>query len=162
MLEAFALYTWYEEGEGREFVAAFVTSPTTPDPHGRAHEVMRRMSADGTRGDCFSVEKLDINMSNKELGLKPTIDEIETDDFLDAVYRELLEHGVVQLPLWMNQAWVKHEIKMRYNDSVALTGRRLELVPRTALTRSTDAAESEAYDRDAAAEDAGFVESTDA
>jgi hypothetical protein len=139
MFEAYALYTWYEDGEGKELVAVFVSTPSVPDPHGRAHEVMRRMSMDGTRGDQFSVEKMDINLDNKALGLKPLLGEFETGDFVDAAYRELLEHGSVQLPLWASPEWFRHEIRARYNEPIELVGRRINRVARTERTRESDA-----------------------
>lgn len=138
MFEAYALYTWYEEGEGKELVAVFVSTPSVPDPHGRAHEVMRRMSMDGTRGDTFSVEKMDINLDNKTLGLKPMLHEIPNDEIVDAAYRELLSEDSVQLPLWVSPEWVRHEIRARYNESIELIGRRITRVPRTERTREDD------------------------
>src|SRR3546814_3931207 len=88
------------------------SSDLIPDAHGRAHEVMRRMTADGTY-ESMSIEKLVVNKSNAALGLKPTLAEVEQREFVDAAAKELFEHGSMQIPLWLNPAWLVHEVRDR-------------------------------------------------
>lgn len=134
MLEAFAIYAWYQEGEGREHVATFVTSESVPDAHGRAHEVMRRLSSEG-KGDSFSVEKLDINLSNEMLGLRPMLSEVKHSDFVDAAFVELHENGEMFVPLWANPAWLVHEVRARYDIGIDFVGRKMTVVSRDEMER---------------------------
>lgn len=134
MLEAFAIYAWYEEGEGREHVATFVTSPEVPDAHGRAHEVMRRLSSEG-KGDSFSVEKLDVNLTNEKLGLRPMLKEVKHGDFVDAAFVELHENGSLMIPLWVSPAWLVHEVRARYNVGIDFVGRQMTLVSHDEMQR---------------------------
>lgn len=126
-MEALALYTTYEEG-GQELVAVFVKDHETPEPEARAHEVMTRMLADGTRGDYFALKGMVINPSNKELGLKPTLGEIDPSDFVEAAYRSIHEHGEAMAPVWISPEWLRHEVEARYNIAINLRGRQLNAV----------------------------------
>jgi hypothetical protein len=163
----YALYAWFDQDDGgTEHVATFVTSDDVPDPKARAHEVMRRMTGDGTY-ETMSVEMLTTNLSNGELKLRPSLHEVAQKDFVDAAARELMDEGCLTIPLWVNPAWLVHEVKANYDLGVDFSGRRMTLVSKEEAERrvregiaperrarpSKDAAESDAYDRDA-----GFTE----
>lgn len=136
MTEVIALYAWYDQDDGgKQIVATFVATDEVPEPRVRAHEVMRRMTADGLHEVSMSIEELAVNPTNKQLGLKPTLSEIAQSEFVDVAARELMEQGYLQIPLWVNPAWLVHEVRANYDVGIDFKGRRMELVSQEEMER---------------------------
>lgn len=129
MIEIINLLGWtYEENDGTfEVVATFATSAEMPEPRVRAHEVMRRMTAED-KFQTMSLEEVQINPTDKELGLKPKLADVEQIDFVRSAYMQLQDEGQMHVPLWINVAWLRHEIRANYDVGVNSNGRKLMLV----------------------------------
>ncbi|QNR52022.1 hypothetical protein phiRKBJ001_80 [Streptomyces phage phiRKBJ001] len=118
----------------------------------------------------YNLRYCSVNPTPEMLELPKTLREMGCDDLLKAAYIELCNDGKMYVPLWINPAWLVHELKAKYDLGIDFKGREMKLVSKSELLArrrhgipdvnapsdfGTDAAESAAYDRD----DAGFVES---
>jgi hypothetical protein len=122
-------WTFGEDEADGQFVvvATFATSAELPDPRVRAHEVMHRMSMEDLY-QTMSIEEVMINPTDKELGLKPKLAEVEQIDFVRAAYMQLVREASIAVPLWVNVAWLVHEIRANYDVGINYTGRTLTIV----------------------------------
>ncbi|HSR54149.1 MAG TPA: hypothetical protein VLV83_25245, partial [Acidobacteriota bacterium] len=62
------------------------------------------------------------------LELPKTLREMGCDDLLKAAYIELANNGKMYVPLWINPAWLVHELKARYDLGIDFKGRQMTLV----------------------------------
>lgn len=130
MIEIINLLGWtdHEEDDGTYgVIATFVTSAELPEPRVRAHEVMRRMIAED-RFQTMSIEEVDINPTDQELGLKPKLADVAQIDFVRSAFLEIQEMGEMRIPLWVNMPWLVHELRANYEVGINYSGRKIVLV----------------------------------
>jgi hypothetical protein len=117
----------------------------------RAYDIAYRIQADDSRGGEVMVIPTKLDPSNADLEVLVQLDEVPKDDFVKAAYLELRRSGELQIPLWVNTAWLRHEVRARYDVGVECFGRKM------ILTRKADEAPQSTIVQ-TEDEDAGFAE----
>lgn len=111
----------------------------------------------------YNLRSCGVNPTPDMLELPKTLREMGCDELLKSAYIELANNGRMYVPLWINPAWLVHELKAKYNIGIDFKGREMTLV---------GASEAESRRRHGIPDvnapsdfgmdgDAGFVESQD-
>ena len=132
MIEIINLLGWTfgeDEADGTfEVIATFATSAELPEPRVRAHEVMARMSMED-KYQTMSLEEVEINPTDKELGLTPKLSDIGQIDFVRSAYMQIQQEYQMYVPLWVNSTWLLHELRANYSEwGFNLHGRQIKQV----------------------------------
>lgn len=152
VIEIINLLGWTYDGDDGEFVvvATFATSAELPEPRVRAHEVMARMSME-EKYQTMSLEEVEINPTDKELGLTPKLSDIGQIDFVRSAYMQIQQEYQMHVPLWVNSTWLLHELRANYSEEgFNLLGRQIKHVLKADEVRSGVLISTE--------DDAGFIE----
>jgi hypothetical protein len=89
-----------------------------------------------------------VNPDPQMLELPQTLQERGSADIVLAAYYELCVEGRMFVPLWINPAWLVHELKARHDVGIDFKGRLMTLVSPDEVRRR----------REFGVQDAGFVE----
>lgn len=146
-----------DEGRTEEHFAVF----TDED---RANDAINRLRARDARDENidWNMRPCSTNPGMAEMGLPPTIAEMRGDDVVEATYYELESVGRMMVPLWVNPAWLVHEVKARYDIGIDFKGREMKLVDKVEQrSRKEFGIPDVNAPSDFGYTDAGFVETRD-
>lgn len=151
------------EEDREECVAVFTDE-------GKANDAINRLrlrDADNDEVD-YNLRPCNTDPTPEMLELPKTLREMGCDDLLKAAYIELVNNGTMYVPLWINPAWLVHELKARYDLGIDFKGRQMTLVSAEESRRRRDygiADENAPSDfgipEQRGGDDAGFVETQD-
>ena len=104
-----------------------------------------------------------VNPTPQMMELPKTLREMGCDDLLQSAYIELANNGSMYVPLWINPAWLVHELKAKYDIGIDFKGREMKLVGAVELEsrRRHGIPDVNAPSDFGTDDDAGFVESQD-
>lgn len=109
----------------------------------------------------YNLRSCGVNPDPVMLELPLTLKERGGDDIVLAAYYELCVEGKMYVPLWINPAWLVHEIKARYDVGIDFQGRQMTLVSKDEQRRRRDYGISDLNAPSDFGDDAGFVETKD-
>lgn len=151
------------EEDREECVAVFIDEDKANDAINR----LRLRDADNDEVD-YNLRPCNTDPTPEMLELPKTLREMGCDDLLKAAYIELVNNGTMYVPLWINPAWLVHELKARYDLGIDFKGRQMTLVSAEESRRRRDygiADENAPSDfgipEQRGGDDAGFVETQD-
>lgn len=105
----------------------------------------------------YNLRSCGVNPDPMMLELPLTLKEKGSGDIVLAAYYELCVEGKMYVPLWINPAWLVHEIKANYDVGIDFKGRQMTLVsPEEVQRRERLGIARNSIEHDS--EDAGFVE----
>lgn len=152
------LYKVLVQEDREEHIAVFTDE-------GKANDAINRLrlrDQDDTDVD-YNLRFCNTDPTPDMLELPKTLREMGCDDLLKAAYIELANNGKMYVPLWINPAWLVHELKAKYSIGIDFKGREMTLVGQAEQQRRKEFGIADAnfpsdYGID---DDAGFVETRD-
>lgn len=145
------------EEDREECVAVF----TNED---KANDAINRLRLRDEANDevDYNMRPCNTDPTSEMLELPKTLREMGCDDLLNAARIELCNNGTMYVPLWVNPAWLVHELKAKYNLGIDFRGREMTLVlPDEVKRRREFGIQDENAPSDFGYADAGFVETKD-
>jgi hypothetical protein len=148
------IYKVLIEEDREEHVAVFTDE-------GKANDAINRLRL---RDEADSEVDYNLRPCNTDptpdlLGLPKTLREMGCDDLLESARIELLNEGKMYVPLWINPAWLVHELKAKYELGIDFMGRQMTLVSKAEQrSRREYGIPDVNAPSDFGTDDAGFVE----
>jgi hypothetical protein len=165
MEQVWNIYKVLVEEDREEHFAVFTDQDLANDAINR----LRLRDADDNEVD-WNLRSCGVNPTPDMLELPKTLREMGCDDLVKSAFIELCNNGKMYVPLWINPAWLVHELKARHNIGIDFKGRQMTLVGEAEQKRRREfgiADENAPSDfgipeqRGAGDDDAGFVETQD-
>src|SRR5690242_1873287 len=121
------------EEDREECVAVFTDEDKANDAINR----LRLRDAENDEVD-YNLRPCNTDPTPEMLELPKTLREMGCDDLLNAARIELCNNGTMYVPLWINPAWLVHELKARYDLGIDFKGRQMTLVSAEERRRRRD------------------------
>lgn len=154
MEQVWNIYKVLVEEDREEHTAVFTTEEG-------ANEAINRLRARDVNDDevDWNMRPCNVDPDPRMLDLPLTLREMTGNPVVEAAYYELLAEGRMMVPLWVNPAWLVHEVKARYDVGIDFKGRQMTLVDAAELeSRRRHGIPDENAPSDFGTDDAGFVE----
>lgn len=129
----------------------------------KANEAINRLRARDAKdeGVDWNLRSCGTDPEPAMLDLPPTLKEMTGNPVVEAAYYELQAEGSMMVPLWINPAWLVHELKARYDIGIDFKGREMRLVDANEMySRRRHGIPDVNAPSDFGYVDAGFVETT--
>ena len=130
MEQVWNIYKVLVEEDREEHTAVFTDEKLANDAINR----LRLRDADDNEVD-WNLRTCSVNPTPDMLELPKTLREMGCDDLLKAAHIELCNEGTMYVPLWINPAWLVHELKARYDLGIDFRGRQMTLVSESEARR---------------------------
>jgi len=150
------IYKVLVEEDREEHLAVFTDEDKANDAINR----LRLRDADNNEVD-YNLRPCNTDPTPEMLELPKTLREMGCDDLIKAAYIELLNNGSMYVPLWINPAWLVHELKARHDIGIDFRGRQMKLVSPDEVNRRREFGIPDENAPSDFGDDAGFVETTD-
>jgi len=143
--------------EDREEIVAVFTD------EGKANDAINRLRLRDEANDevDYNLRPCNTDPTPDMLELPKTLREMGCDELLKSAYIELANNGKMYVPLWINPAWLVHELKAKYSIGIDFKGREMKLVSKDEQRRRSEfGIADENAPSDFGTDDGGFVETT--
>jgi len=152
------IYKVLVEEDREEHIAVFTDE-------GKANDAINRLrlrDQDDNEVD-YNLRPCNTDPTPDMLELPKTLREMGCDDLLNAARIELCNNGSMYVPLWVNPAWLVHELKAKYELGIDFRGRQMTLVSAEEARRRREfgIADENAPSDFGTDDEAGFVETQD-
>lgn len=148
------IYKVLVEEDREEHFAVFTDQDKANDAINR----LRIRDADNNEVD-WNLRACNTDPTPEMMELPKTLREMGCDDLIKAAYFELCNNGKMYVPLWINPAWLVHELKARHNIGIDFKGREMTLVSAEETRKRREyGIPDENAPSDFGVDDAGFVE----
>lgn len=145
------------EEDREECTAVFTDEDKANDAINR----LRLRDVDNDEVD-YNLRPCSVDPTPEMLELPKTLREMGCDELLNSARIELCNEGKMYVPLWINPAWLVHELKAKYGLGIDFKGRQMKLVSPDEVQRRRELGISdENAPSDFGYEDAGFTETRD-
>lgn len=117
------IYKVLVEEDREEHVAVFTDE-------GKANDAINRLRLrdEADNEIDYNLRYCNTDPTPDMLELPKTLREMGCDDLLNAARIELCNNGKMYVPLWVNPAWLVHELKAKFDLGIDFKGREMTLV----------------------------------
>ncbi|AVP41517.1 hypothetical protein SEA_WENTWORTH_78 [Streptomyces phage Wentworth] len=106
-----------------EHVAVFTNEDKANDAINRL-----RLRDEAEQDIDYNLRYCSVDPTPDMLDLPKTLREMGCDELLNSARIELCNNGKMYVPLWINPAWLVHELKAKYDLGIDFKGREMKLV----------------------------------
>jgi hypothetical protein len=156
MEQVWNIYKVLVEEDREEHVAVFTDEDKANDAINR----LRVRDAELDEVD-WNMRPCSTNPTPDMLELPKTLREMGCEELLNAARIELISEGKMYVPLWVNPAWLVHELKAKYDLGIDFRGRQMTLVSASELEARRRHGIPDVNAPSDFGDDAGFVETRD-
>jgi hypothetical protein len=150
------IYKVLVEEDREEHFAIFTDEDKANDAINR----LRLRDAEDNEVD-WNLRSCGVNPTPDMLDLPKTLREMGCDELLNSARIELCNNGKMYVPLWINPAWLVHELKAKYELGIDFRGREMKLVSPDEVKRRREFGIQDENAPSDFGDDAGFVETKD-
>lgn len=150
------IYKVLVEEDREEHVAVFTDEDKANDAINRL-----RLRDEADNEVDYNLRPCSVDPTPEMLELPKTLREMGCDELLNSARIELCNNGKMYVPLWINPAWLVHELKAKYELGIDFKGREMTLVSKDEQRRRRDFGIPDVNaPSDFGTDDGGFVETT--